>query len=211
MDKNMQSIYSAPELCMETLQKHDIYSQVLLNINNAFPPFSQPHLKSFAKFLFLFLSRKLFHAGAVTCVWPAVTAVCGCCIMICWVWPCCPCTCTACPPWIWIWPGWTNWICGRKSQKGTLTMPLISPSLASALPNHLWGWFTVAKKKKPLILLFFPFSNEEFYFIPPCDTAVTIMQNRGNIICWCHYTPAVLHCSHNKTVKRNKLFKRNQE
>lgn len=36
MDKNMQSIYSAPELCMETLQKHEIYSRVFLNINNAF-------------------------------------------------------------------------------------------------------------------------------------------------------------------------------
>lgn len=35
MDKNMQSIYSAPELCMKTLQKYEIHSQVLLNINNS--------------------------------------------------------------------------------------------------------------------------------------------------------------------------------
>lgn len=35
MDKNMQSIYSAPELGMKMLQNHDIYSQVLLNINNS--------------------------------------------------------------------------------------------------------------------------------------------------------------------------------
>lgn len=27
----------------------------------------------------------------------------------------------------------------RKSQKGTLTRPLVAPSLASALPSHLGG------------------------------------------------------------------------
>lgn len=50
MDKNMQSIYSAPELCMETLQKHEIYSRVFLNINNAFffcfPTFFLNHILS---------------------------------------------------------------------------------------------------------------------------------------------------------------------
>jgi len=35
MDKNMQSIYSALELCMKTLQKYEIYSQALLKIKNA--------------------------------------------------------------------------------------------------------------------------------------------------------------------------------
>lgn len=36
MDKNMQSICSAPELRTKTLQKYENYSQVLLDINNSF-------------------------------------------------------------------------------------------------------------------------------------------------------------------------------
>lgn len=49
----MQSIYSAPELCMKTLQKYEIHSQVLLNINNS----------SFFFFLFL-LNHTLSHLSS---------------------------------------------------------------------------------------------------------------------------------------------------
>lgn len=103
--------------------------------------------------------------------------------MICWVWPCCPCTCTACPPWIWIWPGWTNWICGRKSQKGTLTMPLISPSSASAWPSHLWGWFTVAQKKKAASLLFFQLKMRSFKGLLPVTQQPSHAGQEGPVGC----------------------------
>ena len=44
---------------------------------------------------------------------PAVIAVCGCWMMICWVCPPCPCTCRVCPPCSWICPGCSSWICTR--------------------------------------------------------------------------------------------------
>lgn len=78
--------------------------------------------------------------GFKTWVCPAVMAVWGCWIIICWGWPCWPWSCRVWPPWSWIWPGCTSWICTRQrahsavSQQFDLRTPLF--------------WWLMEKKKK---------------------------------------------------------------
>lgn len=59
---------------------------------------------------------KIWLSGFSTWFWPAVMAVWGCWMMICWGWPCCPWSCRVCPPCSWIWPGCTSWIYTRKQS-----------------------------------------------------------------------------------------------
>ncbi len=71
-----------------------------------------------------------------TWFWPAVMAVWGCCMKICWVWPCWPCSCRVWPPCNWIWPGWTNWIY-IYTNKSEITQTDINFSKTTYKPHKI--------------------------------------------------------------------------